>query len=63
MVQVIPTTRDMSSRVLRKVVSDFQMPQKDIKSDDTRNIELPTDVSLTWKYWIVIRVLLVNERV
>ena len=47
MVQVIPTTRDMSSRVLRKVVSDFQMPQKDIKSDDTRNIELPTDVSLT----------------
>ena len=47
MVQVIPTTRDMSSRVLRKVVSDFQMPQKDIKSDDTRNIKFPTDVSLT----------------
>ena len=47
MVQVIPTTRDMSSRVLRKVVSDFQMPQEEIKIDDTRNIELATDVLLT----------------
>ena len=45
--QVIPTTRDMSSRVLRKVVSDFQMPQEEIKIDDTRNIELATDVLLT----------------